>query len=132
MSLLVVDANVIVQACIDATGLGPLAGHELVGPPVLRPEALSSLHELRIRGEISAELAKAAVDRLATLPFTIREPQDLVQSAWTIAEALGWAKTYDAEYVALAQLLDCRLVTLDARLARGAARLATIVGPAEL
>jgi integrase len=35
----------------------------------------------------------------------------------------GWAKTYGANYVALARLLDCRLVTLDARLRRGTARL---------
>jgi hypothetical protein len=38
----------------------------------------------------------------------------------------------DAEYLALAHLLDCRLVTLDARLRRGAARLGFVVTPLEL
>ena len=52
--------------------------------------------------------------------------------AWKIADRLGWAKTYDAEYVALADLLSCRLVTLDARLRRGAQRLGFVVGPDEL
>jgi predicted nucleic acid-binding protein len=49
-----------------------------------------------------------------------------------VAEELGWAKTYDAEYVALARLLQCRLVTLDARLRRGADRLGFVIAPSEL
>jgi hypothetical protein len=47
-------------------------------------------------------------------------------------DELGWAKTYDANYVALARILDCRLVTLDARLRRGTARLGFVIGPTEL
>jgi predicted DNA-binding protein (UPF0278 family) len=50
----------------------------------------------------------------------------------SIAVALGWAKTYDAEYLALAQLLDTRVVTLDMRLRRGADRLGLVVTPDEL
>jgi predicted nucleic acid-binding protein len=45
---------------------------------------------------------------------------------------MGWAKTYDAEYVALARLLGARVVTLDARLRRGADRLGLVVLPEEL
>jgi predicted nucleic acid-binding protein len=40
--------------------------------------------------------------------------------------------TYDAEYVALARLLGCRLFTVDERLRRGAGRLVEVVGPREL
>lgn len=40
-------------------------------------------------------------------------------TAWQLADELGWAKTCDAEYLALGQLLDCRLVT--STLAFGAA-----------
>lgn len=132
MGLLVVDANVVVQACIDAGGLGPLKGHELVGPPVLPSEALSALHELRFRGEISREQATLGLERLVAFAYEVRRPGNLTSTAWAVADSLGWAKTYDAEYVALAQILDCRLVTLDARLARGAGKFASIVGPADL
>ncbi len=45
---------------------------------------------------------------------------------------LGMARTYDAEYVALARLLRCRLVTTDARLQRVAAALVDVVGPTDL
>jgi predicted nucleic acid-binding protein len=56
----------------------------------------------------------------------------VAQTAWDISEALGWAKTYDSEYVALAQILKCPVVTLDARLRRGAGRLVRIIGPADV
>ena len=132
MATYVVDANVIVQAAIDEAGLGPLAGHELVAPPVMPSEALSSLSEMLYRGEISGQLADLARPRLQALPYDVRRPAELYEVAWRLARDLGWAKTYDAEYVALAQILDCALVTLDGRLMRGAGHVARIVGPAEL
>ena len=132
MSTLVVDANVVVQSCIDAGGLAPLAGYELAAPPIMRSEATSSLHEMRFRGDLSHMLADHALGALRALDIQVEAPPGFWERSWEVAHLLGWAKTYDAEYVALAQLLDCQLVTLDARLARGASRLARIVGPADL
>jgi len=40
----------------------------------------------------------------------------LIEEAWRVADRLGWAKTYDAEYLALARVLKCRLLTSDAKL----------------
>lgn len=45
---------------------------------------------------------------------------------------LRLVEDYDAEYVALAQLLACRLVTLDIPLRRGTDRLGLVVAPIEL
>jgi predicted nucleic acid-binding protein len=42
----------------------------------------------------------------------------LRRRAWELAEQLGWAETYEAEYVALTQLQADAFVTLDAELAR--------------
>ena len=42
----------------------------------------------------------------------------LRRRAWEVAERLGWAETYAAEYVALTQLQADAFVTLDAELAR--------------
>jgi predicted nucleic acid-binding protein len=61
-----------------------------------------------------------------------RAPQALYTEAWRVAADLGWAKTHDAEYVALARLLDCRLLTRDERLRRSATRLVEVIGPLEL
>jgi predicted nucleic acid-binding protein len=130
--VLVLDASAALQAALSAKGFDLLRGETLVAPPLLRSEAVSALHEMAWRGEISAALARRTLDRLLVAPITRKRPRRLAREAWKVADALGWAKTYDAEYVALARLLDCRLLTIDARLKRGAGRMAEIVGPADL
>jgi indolepyruvate ferredoxin oxidoreductase alpha subunit len=42
----------------------------------------------------------------------------LRRTAWDVADQLGWASTYDAEYIALTQLQADAFVTLDTELAR--------------
>lgn len=129
--MLVLDASYGVQACLVEDGFGPLAD-VLVAPPLWWSEVSSALHELHWRHSISAELASAAFERLQRAPVKERRNRRLRQEAWDLASTLGWAKTYDAEYVALARLLGCRLLTIDGRLKRGAARAVEVVGPTEV
>jgi predicted nucleic acid-binding protein len=130
--MLVVDASVAVAACYHASGFDEFGAEQLVAPPLMWSEARSALHELLWRQEVAAEDAETTRRRLEACPIAVHPHPDLGVEAWWIAEQLGWAKTYDAEYVALAHLLDCRLVTLDGRLRRGAERLGLVVGPDEL
>lgn len=92
------------------------------------------LHEMTFRRQISFDLAERGLVRFLSKKIEIaeRRPDDLTMEAWRIAEEFGWAKTYDAEYVALAKLNDCRLVTIDGRLRRGADRLGFVLTPSEL
>jgi predicted nucleic acid-binding protein len=94
----------------------------------------SVLHELAFRGDISRTLADLALQRFLAGEINVEErgPTGLTAAAFGLADELGWAKTYDAEYVALARILACRLVTLDGRLRRGTARLGFVVTPREL
>lgn len=71
-------------------------------------------------------------EHLRYAPIRLRTHPRLDSEAWRISNELGWAKTYDAEYVALASLVSGRLVTLDARLRRGADRLGFVIRPHEL
>jgi predicted nucleic acid-binding protein len=87
---------------------------------------------MRWRKEISAGLADIAFERLPAAPVSQRSPKRLRREAWRVAGALGWMKTYDAEYVALARLSRSRLVTVDARLRRGAGHVVEIIRPADL
>ena len=91
-------------------------------------ESLSTLHVMKWRGELRPEQAEPMRDRLLAAPVSRCEPDGLGYEVWKVADELGGAKTYDANYVALARLLKCRLVTLDARMRRGTARLGFVVG----
>ena len=130
--MLVIDASVAVAASFATGGFDELHEQQLVAPALMWSEARSALHELLRRRELTQADAEAARTRLEAAPVKLRRHRALGERAWRIAHELGWAKTYDAEYVALAQLLDCRLVTLDARLRRSTERLALVVSPLEI
>jgi len=95
-------------------------------------EASSVLHELRWRREISSELAAVALERLGSAEISPRRPKGLTAEAWNVADRLGWAKTYDAEYVALARLLRCRLLTTDGKVKATASGFLEVIGPGDL
>lgn len=128
----VVDASVAVTACLAADGFSTLPDDDLVAPGLMWSEARSALHVLVWRGALEPAKGESAHETLASCPVRAVERADLGLEAWRIATDLGWAKTYDAEYIALARLLDCRLITLDGRLHRGAAGLGLVVAPDEL
>src|ERR1035441_7209756 len=130
--MLVVDASLVVEWSLARGELDQLLADELAAPPLMWSEATSVLHERAWRGDLDAGAAQLARSRLQAAAVEPRTHPRLSEEAWRIADELGWAKTYDAEYVALASLLDCRLVTVDARLRRGADRLGFVVGPTEL
>lgn len=90
------------------------------------------MHENTWRESLSQDQATLALGVLRKAPIKRSAPTRLIDVAWQIAEELGWAKTYDAEYLALARLLDCKALTVDARLHRGSARLGIVVSPREL
>lgn len=120
---LVVDANVIVQLILAGGALGPLDGHDLVAPPLLASEVTSTLSEMAFRHEIPVEPARQAVAMVAGLGIRLMRIDDLYERSWELARQLGWAKSYDAEYVVLAQATSAPLVTLDGRMRRGAGHL---------
>jgi predicted nucleic acid-binding protein len=132
--VLVVDASLLVEwsAAPGEAQLAALLSDELCAPPLMWSEARSTLHERVWRNELSTAEAERARVRLRDADVALRTHPGLADEAWRIADDFGWAKTYDAEYVALASLLGCRLVTVDGRLRRGADRLGFVVGPTEL
>lgn len=110
-------------AATSQDGFDVLASSDLVAPPLLWPEVRSSLHVASERGVIARAIAEDGLLVLESGVVTERRHRRLGREAWAIADELGWAKTYDAEYLALARLLDAPLATLDQRLARAAERL---------
>lgn len=130
--MLVVDAGIVLKAARAEYAAVLAVKDDLVAPPLLWSEVRSALHEAAWRRQIPAAEAHDAHAFLRQIRVRSRSPAGLGTLAWRIADELGWATTYDAEFCALARLLDCRLVTIDARLHRGADRLGYVVSPMEL
>jgi predicted nucleic acid-binding protein len=132
LTLLVVDAGVATTAALERDGFDRLHRHDLMAPPLMWSEATAALRQLVWRGEIDEDTGQIALVALMDAPIDRRTPRRLHREAFRIATVLGWAKTFDAEYLALARLLDHPLLTIDGRLKRGASRIATVIGPADL
>ena len=92
--------------------------HELLAPTLLRSQTLSALHEAVHRGELQRDVAMERLARIRALPVRLLGDAVLRRRAWEVADRLGWAGTYDAEYVALTILQADALVTLDPEWAR--------------
>jgi predicted nucleic acid-binding protein len=112
----VVDCGVVLQ--LASEGYEVPADQELLAPTLLRSQTLSALHEAVAAGELTADLALERLATVSAMPIRLLGDAVLRRRAWEIAEQLGWASTYDAEYVALTLLQADALVTLDAELAR--------------
>ncbi len=116
MARFVVDASAVLH--LAGQGLDVATEHRLLAPTLLRSQTLSSLHEAVRRGEIEPTVAREMLDRIGRMPIRLLGDAVLRRRAWDVADRLGWASTYDAEYVALALLHADALVTMDPTLAR--------------
>jgi predicted nucleic acid-binding protein len=116
MTRFVADCGVVL--CLASEGIEVRAEHELLAPTLLRSQTLSALHEAVHGGEILPDVALDRLTRIWAMPIRLLGDAVLRRNAWKVADQLGWAETYDAEYVALTQLQADAFVTLDAELAR--------------
>src|SRR6266498_3413456 len=116
MAKFVIDCGVALQLASEEIEVS--AEHELLAPTLLRSQTLSALHEAVHRGELEPDVALDRLNRIWAMRIRLLGDAVLRRVAWRIAEQLGWAETYDAEYVALTQLQADAFVTLDAELAR--------------
>jgi predicted nucleic acid-binding protein len=112
----VVDAGAVLH--LASEGFEVPDEHELLAPTLLRSQTLSALHEAVQRGELPADVARERLTHIGRMPIRLLGDAVLRRRAWEVADQLGWASTYDAEYVALTQLQADAFVTLDADLAR--------------
>ncbi|MGZ4363869.1 MAG: type II toxin-antitoxin system VapC family toxin [Gaiellaceae bacterium] len=116
MTRFVVDAGAVLH--LASEGVEVPSKHKLLAPTLLRSQTLSVLHEAVQRGEIPAGVARERLTRIGQMPIRLLGDAVLRRRAWELADQLGWASTYNAEYIALTQLQAEAFVTLDAELAR--------------
>ena len=131
MTRFVVDAGVVLKLASEKD-FGLPASHELLAPTLLRSQTLSTMHEAAQRGELASDVALERLARVNKMPIRLLGDAVLRRLAWKLADQLGWAGTYDAEYLALTQLQADAFVTLDKELAHRAKEVVTIATIAAL
>ncbi len=124
MTRFVIDAGVGLYLVSESVEVNP--AHELLAPTLFRSQTLSLAHEAVARGELPANVALEQLEQLWRMNVRLLGDAVLRRLAWKLARRLEWASTYDAEYLALTQLQADAFVTLDAGLARLAARIVPV------
>jgi predicted nucleic acid-binding protein len=116
MTRFVVDTSTVLHLASEELEVS--SDHELLAPTLLRSQTLSTLHEAVHRGELPADVALERLERTWRIKIRLLGDAVLRRRAWKVAERMGWADTYTAEYIALTQLQADAFITLDAKLAR--------------
>ena len=125
MTRFVVDSSAVLHLASEEVEVS--AEHELLAPTLLRSQTLSALHEAVDRGDLPDDVARERLARIGQIKIRLLGDAVLRRRAWEVADQLGWASTYDAEYVALTQLQADAFVTLNAELARSVQSLVATV-----
>jgi predicted nucleic acid-binding protein len=125
------DASAVVALLLDSGPNGRwatenLSGRELVAPALMPFEAANVIRRHELAASIGVDQAAQAHADLLDLSVVLWPHEVLAQRAWELRKNLS---IYDATYVALAELVDCALVTLDARIARAPGVRCRVVHP---
>lgn len=119
--MIVVDASVLANALGDDDQNGNLARRELraadglTAPDLVDVETVSVLRKRWLAGSLSLDRFEVAVGDLGRLEFERVPTGRLMRRAFALRDNVT---PYDACYVALAEALDCELLTADRRLAQ--------------
>lgn len=116
---LVVDASMVVAGLVDSGTDGRwaeslLASDALAAPYLMPVEAANILRRAALAGDISADAASLAHTDLLDLRVEWFPYQPCATRVWQLRENVT---SYDGWYVAVAEMLDAPLATLDGRLA---------------
>lgn len=88
-------------------------GERLTAPPLLFAEVTSVLRRYVHSRILTHEEALAALRQLFLIPLSLAHDQAIYERALDLAGRLGHPKAYDAVYMAVADLEQCVLFTLD-------------------
>ena len=116
---LVIDASAVVAALVDSGPDGQWAESlltaDLAAPHLLPVEVANVLRRAVTTGEITDDVASLAHADLLDLRVELVAYDTVATRIWELRNNLT---AYDAWYVAIAELLDAPLATVDHRLAR--------------
>lgn len=114
--MIVIDASAAAAALLNDGQARRLIAIEAVhAPHLVDAEVVSVLRRQVAAGLLNSAKARRALDVWSRIGLIRYAALPLLDRVWELRDAVS---AYDAMYVALAENLDCALVTADARLSR--------------
>ncbi len=92
-------------------------GVELICPPIFHAEVTTGLRKQVYFRRILPEEGEEAFAIYEALPVTNIDNPDVYRKAWELAKEFNLSRTYDMQYIAVAELEDCELWTASRSLA---------------
>ena len=114
--MIVVDASAALSGLFnDGPARDTLSTQQLHAPHLIDSEVASGLRRRVAAGQLDDSQGWAALDAWRRLAVARYAVHGLLDRVWELRHHLS---AYDAGYVALAEALNCSLLTADARLSR--------------
>jgi predicted nucleic acid-binding protein len=89
---------------------------QVVAPALLRYEATSALRRKAVRGAMSLQDARRALEEALSLDIKLLDSPDLSLHAFDLAARFNRPAAYDAHYLALTEMMEGESWTADERL----------------
>jgi len=127
LSTICIDASFVVEMLVPvATSFGSSLEElwlqwgvnrtDLVGPPLLFSEVTSVIREMVYRRRITPPSGEEAFQKFQSMQLSEVSFPGLNQRAWQLAVQFNQPRTYDSQYLALAEREGCEFWTTDRRL----------------
>ena len=117
--MLVVDASCLYEVVADTARAERVreqlaADTDHAAPHIVDVEVVSFIRRHHLEGRLDATAARQAVEDLRGWPGERYGHQAMLERIWELRASV---RAWDAAYIALAEVLEATMVTLDARLA---------------
>jgi len=119
--VIVVDASAILELLLNTPTGSKVAAllsapdETLHAPHLLDIEVAQVLRRYLLKGDLDTHRGNQAIADFTALPIERYPHGELLDRIWQLRDSLT---AYDATYVVLAEALEARLITCDARLSR--------------
>jgi predicted nucleic acid-binding protein len=120
-----VDAKLVIKLALDEESSDKARARweqwrnedaEIVAPSLLFHEVTSTLRNKVYRGVMVYDEATEALEALLSLPITVIEVPNRHERAWELATRFSRPSAYDANYLVVAEAMECAFWTADRRL----------------
>ena len=122
----VIDANILIAFGLSDEPLHTQAKElldswnasqtSLAAPQLFRSEITAVLRKAVYQERITHEQGREMLNQLLLYPVTFYEDDNLLKRAYELAKKFNRPRSYDAQYLALAEHLSCNFWTADERM----------------